>query len=213
MKRVRMERPELKTWDDVNEALRLIAEAQNEIAMMEAGMNVQIDTIKQAYEEKVQEYKKQIKQKELLIKEFTTDKRDQLDGKTKDLTFGKVGFRKSTKLQLPKALDKVIAALRPATAEFICSREKIVFEKERLKEASYNIKLGCKYLSYLCERFPAVETALCAYNAGEGTVRTWLKDPELSPDGIRLSEIPYSETRAYLKKILKYRKIYENLYR
>ena len=54
---------------------------------------------------------------------------------------------------------------------------------------------------------------LCAYNAGEGTVRTWLKDPELSPDGIRLSEIPYSETRAYLKKILKYRKIYENLYR
>ncbi len=103
--------------------------------------------------------------------------------------------------------------LMPATAEFICSREKIVFEKERLKEASYNIKLGCKYLSYLCERFPAVETALCAYNAGEGTARTWLKDPELSPDGIRLSEIPYSETRAYLKKILKYRKIYENLYR
>ena len=133
MKRVRMERPELKTWDDVNEALRLIAEAQNEIAMMEAGMNVQIDTIKQAYEEKVQEYKKQIKQKELLIKEFTTDKRDQLDGKTKDLTFGKVGFRKSTKLQLPKALDKVIAALRKRGMED-CISVKETVNKDILKQ-------------------------------------------------------------------------------
>lgn len=112
MKRVRMEEPHLKSWEDVNEALRLIAEAQNEIAMVEAGMNVQIDTIKMTYEEKISEYKKQIKQQELLIKEFTTDRKDQLDGKTKDLTFGKVGFRKSTKLQLPKALDRVIAALR-----------------------------------------------------------------------------------------------------
>lgn len=112
MKRVRMEGSELKNWEDVNEALRLIAEAQNEIAMVEAGMNVQIDTIKRTYEEKIQEYKKQIKQQELLIKDFTTDKKDQLDGRTKDLTFGKVGFRKSTRLQLPKALDKVIASLR-----------------------------------------------------------------------------------------------------
>ncbi len=148
MKRVRMERPELKTWDDVNEALRLIAEAQNEIAMMEAGMNVQIDTIKQAYEEKVQEYKKQIKQKELLIKEFTTDKRDQLDGKTKDLTFGKVGFRKSTKLQLPKALDKVIAALRKRGMEDCISVKETVnkdilkqYDEQRILEVGGSLKV------------------------------------------------------------------------
>lgn len=148
MKRVRMEEPELKTWDDVNEALRLIAEAQNEIAMMEAGMNVQIDTIKQAYEEKVQEYKKQIKQKELLIKEFTTDKRDQLDGKTKDLTFGKVGFRKSTKLQLPKALDKVIAALRKRGMEDCISVKETVnkdilkqYDEQRILEVGGSLKV------------------------------------------------------------------------
>lgn len=148
MKRVRMEQPELKTWDDVNEALRLIAEAQNEIAMMEAGMNVQIDTIKQAYEEKVQEYKKQIKQKELLIKEFTTDKRDQLDGKTKDLTFGKVGFRKSTKLQLPKALDKVIAALRKRGMEDCISVKETVnkdilkqYDEQRILEVGGSLKV------------------------------------------------------------------------
>lgn len=133
MKRVRMEEPELKTWEDVNQALRLIAEAQNEIAMVEAGMNVQIDTIKLTYEEKIKEYKKQIKQQELLIKEFTTDRKDQLDGKTKDLTFGKVGFRKSTKLQLPKVLDKVIAALRKNGMEDCIIRKETV-NKDILKQ-------------------------------------------------------------------------------
>lgn len=133
MKRVRMEEPHLRSWEDVNEALRLIAEAQNEIAMVEAGMNVQIDTIKLTYEEKIQEYKKQIKQQELMIKEFTTDKKEQLDGRTKDLTFGKVGFRKSTKLQLPKALDKVIAALRKRGMED-CISVKETVNKDILKQ-------------------------------------------------------------------------------
>ena len=111
-------------------------------------MNVQIDTIKQAYEEKVQEYKKQIKQKELLIKEFTTDKRDQLDGKTKDLTFGKVGFRKSTKLQLPKALDKVIAALRKRGMEDCISVKETVnkdilkqYDEQRILEVGGSLKV------------------------------------------------------------------------
>lgn len=133
MKRVRMEEPELKTWEDVNQSLRLIAEAENEIAMVEAGMNVQIDTIKQTYEEKIREYKKQIKQQELLIKEFTTDKKDQLDGRTKDLTFGKVGFRKSTKLQLPKVLDKVIAALKKNGMDDCIIRKETV-NKDILKQ-------------------------------------------------------------------------------
>lgn len=133
MKRVRMEEPHLKSWEDVNEALRLIAEAQNEIAMVEAGMNVQIDTIKMTYEEKISEYKKQIKQQELLIKEFTTDRKDQLDGKTKDLTFGKVGFRKSTKLQLPKTLDRVIAALRKKGMDD-CISVKETVNKDILKQ-------------------------------------------------------------------------------
>ena len=103
--------------------------------------------------------------------------------------------------------------LMPATAEFICSREGLTFEKARLTEGEYNIMLGCKYVSYLLGGFPVAETALCAYNAGEGTVSEWLKDKEVSEDGETLCEIPYGETRAYVKKILKYRKFYEKLYR
>lgn len=112
MGRTRIETPHLRSWNEVNDALRAIAEAQNEIAIVESSMNMQIDAIKEVHEAKIKEYKEAIKRQEVLIKEYTSDRRDELDGKSKDMTFGKVGFRKSTKLILPKALDRVIAALR-----------------------------------------------------------------------------------------------------
>lgn len=112
MKRVRMEKSSLKTWEEVNQALKAIAEAVNEIAIVEAAMNVQIDAIKSVNDEKIKGYREEIKKQELLIKEFVTDSKDELDGKSKDLTFGKVGFRKSTKLILPKAVERIIASLR-----------------------------------------------------------------------------------------------------
>lgn len=102
--------------------------------------------------------------------------------------------------------------LRPATAKFICERENRLFEEERLTEAEYNLFLGCKYLEYLMGRFPVIETALAAYNAGEGTVSDWLTDRTCSEDGMTLHRIPYAETRAYVKKIGKFRKIYEFYY-
>ncbi len=77
---------------------------------------------------------------------------------------------------------------------------------EKLKEAladdavwdvAVNIRYGTFYLSYLFERFGAWETALAAYNAGEGRVAEWLNDPLLS-DGNTLLTIPYEETENYV---------------
>lgn len=102
--------------------------------------------------------------------------------------------------------------LKPATAEFICSRQGIAFEADRLSEGSYNVFLGCAYLNYLFARFSETETALAAYNAGEGNVRRWLSDEAYSADGKTLSAIPFSETRAYVKKVLKFQKFYQFLY-
>lgn len=105
-----------------------------------------------------------------------------------------------------------IMQILPSTAEFICSKEGIEFQAERLQEGDYNVEIGCKYLQYLLKRFSSADTAICAYNAGEGTVLKWLNDASLSRDGKRLTRIPYAETRGYLKKIRKFRKIYEILY-
>lgn len=100
-----------------------------------------------------------------------------------------------------------ILQLRPSTAQFIAERSGIPFLPERLFDGEYNTRLGCAYLAYLLERFEE-ETALAAYNAGEGTVQGWLSDPRCSEDGRTLFQIPYAETRRYLKKISFFRKIY-----
>ncbi len=100
----------------------------------------------------------------------------------------------------------------PSTAKFVCDMNGVEFDLSRLSKGDYNIKIGCYYLLYLLERFPVVETALCAYNAGEGTVFGWLEDSACSSDGLSLVNIPYRETRDYVKKINKFRKIYEFLY-
>lgn len=102
--------------------------------------------------------------------------------------------------------------LLPSTAQFLCEKNGIAFEAERLKEADYNVMLGCMYLNYLLEKFPVAETALAAYNAGEGVVLSWLSDESISVDGATLGRIPYPETREYVKKVMKFRKFYEFFY-
>ena len=102
--------------------------------------------------------------------------------------------------------------LMPATARFICMRAGIAYDGAMLFDGAYNLRLGCLYLAYLMERFPCPETALAAYNAGEGVVLDWLKDPSCSSDGVKLTRIPYPETARYVKKVIKFRKIYEFFY-
>lgn len=92
---------------------------------------------------------------------------------------------------------------------------------KELKESDFeifsidtNIKFGCYYLRYLFNKFEVEETALSAYNAGEGNVLSWLKNSKYSLDGKNLTTIPFKETNEYVKKVYKsynkYRKLYKN---
>lgn len=69
-----------------------------------------------------------------------------------------------------------------------------------------NLTLGCEYVTYLAEKFTNETTLLCAYNAGEGVVLKWLKNTNYSNDGVVLNNIPYKETRNYVKKVEKSKK-------
>ncbi len=101
----------------------------------------------------------------------------------------------------------------PSTAEYIAEMLKI--SEYSLFDERTNIEFGSYYLRYLIDKFSDIDTALCAYNAGEGKVKEWLKNKEYSKDGKRLFSVPYRETREYLNKIKKslekYKKIYENI--
>ncbi len=99
--------------------------------------------------------------------------------------------------------------IMPATAEFIA--QKLSVTSYDLFNPQTNILFGVWYIKYLILRFEDLSVAVCAYNAGEGTVRIWLKKTEFSTDGKRLNIIPYPETEQYLKNFEKSLKNYVKL--
>lgn len=110
--RKRMETPALKNWDEVDATLKQISECENQLAILESSMNIQIDAVKEGFNEKANPYKEEIKKLEALIKEYVTENKSDLKGKSRELTFGRVGFRFSTKVSIPKNVEKLIKLLR-----------------------------------------------------------------------------------------------------
>lgn len=106
-----------------------------------------------------------------------------------------------------------IMQILPSTAEWIAGQMGEEYNKDKLEEGEYNLKLGSFYLSYLIEYFGEIKLAVCAYNAGQGNVKNWLKDDRYSSDGIKLNKIPFKETENYLNKVLKNYKYYKNRYK
>ncbi len=102
--------------------------------------------------------------------------------------------------------------ITPATGKYIAEKIGKDFEEEKLMTAESNIEYGVYYMSYLLKTFDNEDTAICAYNAGEGRIRSWLKDERYSNDGISLKACPYKETAGYLKKVKKYNLKYKKLY-
>ena len=83
----------------------------------------------------------------------------------------------------------------PSTAEWIAGQIGEDYLEEKLKEGDYNIKLGSFYLSYLLKYFGDWKLAICAYNAGQGNVKSWLKDERYSKDGLSLNKIPFKKLK------------------
>ncbi len=103
--------------------------------------------------------------------------------------------------------------ITPNTAEYIASLLKA--EKYDLNDGYTNVWFGCFYLKYLLDKFENLDTALCAYNAGEGNVALWLNNKDYSIDGVTLYKVPFKETEEYIVKIdrtyKKYSKLYANI--
>jgi soluble lytic murein transglycosylase len=71
-----------------------------------------------------------------------------------------------------------------------------------LRDAQTNITLGASYLKALSGEFPWLPAALAAYNAGEDRVRGWLRQGEYASVDEFIEDIPFDETRNYVKKVL-----------
>lgn len=134
-----VEAPSLHSWEDVNDALRQIAEAQIALGEIQSDMQKQILGAQKVAEEQSKPLNDNVAKLEREIKSFVTDHRDEM-GKTKSmvLTFGEVGFRLSTSVSLPRAKEKLEEIIRRLKSrqmtDCIVVEEKV--SKEALKKYS-----------------------------------------------------------------------------
>ena len=104
--------------------------------------------------------------------------------------------------------------ITPETAEFIAQRSGgTAFEQSDLATPQINISYGAYYLRYVLRRFDAdVVRGLAAYNGGEGNVDRWVAEAAAEGRTFGADDIPFPETRHYVKNVLaaqvKYRKQY-----
>ncbi len=105
--------------------------------------------------------------------------------------------------------------MMPATFKWLTSDAHLgenLHERE-LFEPEVSIRYGTYYLNYLYQKFDRNwDTALAAYNAGEGNVAKWLNDPFYSDGEGNLKNIPFEETANYVFKVNKEIDTYKKLY-
>ena len=102
--------------------------------------------------------------------------------------------------------------LMPETFRFLRTEHLLEsLDDDAIFDPAVNIHYGTYYLSYLCQKFGSWPIVLAAYNAGEGRVADWLKDPALSKNG-QLQKIPFRETSAYIEKTMQAFEYYSKQY-
>ena len=103
--------------------------------------------------------------------------------------------------------------LMDETAKEVATNELMQYDSEEtLYNPEKNIQIGVKYYSNLKEIFGNDEIALAAYNAGMGTVNSWIDEGIIKADGTDIENIPYKDTNLYVRKILRDYKIYQEIY-
>lgn len=88
------------------------------------------------------------------------------------------------------------------------------YSPEQLEDPSTNVRYGMWYLSRLLDRFGgAFPLAVASYNGGPHNVGSWLRPwgPDIRMDDY-VEQIPYTETRDYVKKVTGYYATYVALY-
>ncbi|WP_035296171.1 host-nuclease inhibitor Gam family protein [Brevibacillus thermoruber] len=137
--------PLFQSWDEVNQALREISVLDAQVSEAEAKMNALINDIKADTEAVVTPLLQRKAELEAHIQAFTESRIDEFkDSKTKTLTFGEVGFRKTTSI-ITRNVKAILEALKQ-NKMFDCISVKESIDKDEL--AKYDdaalAKVGAK---------------------------------------------------------------------
>jgi len=103
--------PVLISWEQVDEALKRMGEIDIAISKIEGDMTLRINEIKAEAEAKVEAIRSERKALEKMVTAFAESKKDEfLKTRTKELTFGVISFRVTTKIII-RAKKACVAAM------------------------------------------------------------------------------------------------------
>lgn len=121
----------------------------------------------------------------------------------------------------PDALSRVKALglmqLMPGTAYGVAKRLSVPLSgTQEVLKPEVNIKLGTNYLAYTLHRFDNnALLAIASYNGGPNAVQSWFQQHKLAGNSdfdIFVENIPFRETRDYVRKVFGSYWTYEQLY-
>lgn len=104
--------------------------------------------------------------------------------------------------------------IMPETAEWVAGVMGLeAFNTNLLFEPDQNVKIGSWYLSSLMQQFnDDLIVSLAAYNGGRNRVTRWLSEGIWDGQVETIANIPLSETRDYVQKVLNTYNQYRNIY-
>ena len=92
--------------------------------------------------------------------------------------------------------------IMPATARWTAKKIGLPYTHDLITDRDTNLRLGMNYLKLVLDDFGSSQPlAAAAYNAGPGRPRKWRDGPALEP-AIWAENVPFPETRDYVKKVL-----------
>ncbi len=101
----------------------------------------------------------------------------------------------------------------PPTAKMVASGTNLPWDEPSLTRADVSIALGTRMLGQLRAANPAnPHLAIPSYNAGPKAVSRWLAERPTQDFDLWIEQIPFEETRAYIKKVLASQATYAFLY-
>lgn len=165
------------------------------LAMLLFKINILPKIYPQKYSEYVEEYAKKYELDPLLIYSIIkAESNFKEDAKSNSNAIGLMQVMLTTGQEMGKDLRK----------------EKIT--EEELYKPETNIEIGVKYFKSLLDKYNNYNLAIIAYNAGMGNLDKWLEQGIIDAEGKQIENIPFPETKNYVRKILQNYRIYKEIY-
>jgi len=102
-----------------------------------------------------------------------------------------------------KANARGLMQVLPSTGKKLAKQARITrYNAKKLYQPETNIILGTRFFASILQQYGKAELALAAYNAGDSRVERWLQEFGNIDMVEFVEQIPFAETRGYVKQVL-----------